>query len=71
MNDLLNDITKPRIIKELFNTMLKIVSKIYDRIIPVNIKQRKNKFFCEDDWPKNNHSSNADRISRKVSKWWL
>lgn len=49
MNDLLNDITKPRIIKELFNTMLKIVSKIYDRIIPVNIKQRKNKFFCEDD----------------------
>lgn len=47
MNDLLNDITKPRNIKELFNTMLKIVSKIYDRIIPVNIKQRKNKFFAK------------------------
>ena len=47
MNDLLNDITKPRNIKELFNTMLKIVSKIYDRIIPVNIRQRKNKFFAK------------------------
>lgn len=47
MNDLLNDITKPRNIKELFYTMLKIVSEIYDKIIPVNIKQRKNKSFAK------------------------
>ena len=47
MNDLFNDITKPRNIKELFQTMLKIVSEIYDRIIPTNIKQRKNKAFAK------------------------
>lgn len=47
MNDLLNDITKPRNIKELFYTMLKIVSEIYDKIIPINIKQRKNKSFAK------------------------
>lgn len=43
MNDLLNNITKPRNTKELFALMLKIVSELYDKVATNQIKNRKNK----------------------------
>ncbi len=43
MNDLLNDITKPENIEELYDQILKIVEKLYENNIPSKIKNRKNK----------------------------
>lgn len=43
MNDLLNNITKPKNTKELFDAILEKVTKTYDKIIPDDIKYRKNK----------------------------
>jgi len=43
MNDLLNNITKPRNTKELFEIILEIVTEKYNKIVPDNVKFRKNK----------------------------
>ena len=43
MNDLFNNITKVTNTKELFEQILKIVSAIYDKIVPNSVKNRKNK----------------------------
>lgn len=43
MNDLLNNITKPKNTKELFEIILKIISDLYNKVVPQTIKNRKNK----------------------------
>ena len=43
MNDLLNDITKPQNIEELYQNILLIVTLIYNANIPDSVKNRKNK----------------------------
>ena len=43
MNDLLNNTIKPKNTKELFELILTIVIEIYDKIVPEDIKYRKNK----------------------------
>lgn len=43
MNDLLNDITKPQNIEELYQNILLIVTLIYNANIPASVKNRKNK----------------------------
>lgn len=44
MNDFNNDNnTKPKNIEELFNKIMKIVSSLYEKLIPLEIKTRKNK----------------------------
>lgn len=43
MNDLLNNSTKPKNIEELYQQILEIVKKLYEKCIPINIKKRKNK----------------------------
>lgn len=43
MNDLLNDNTKPKNVTELFNMFLQIVTKLYDVVVPISVKNRKNK----------------------------
>lgn len=39
MNDLLNNITKPRNTKELFALILKIVSQLYDKVVTEQVKK--------------------------------
>ncbi len=43
MNDLLNNSTKPKNIEELYQQILKIVTKLYEKCVPINVKKRKNK----------------------------
>lgn len=43
MNDLLNNTTKPNNIEELYQQILSIVDKLYNKYIPDNIKNRRNK----------------------------
>lgn len=43
MNDLLKDSTKPKNMEELFDNFLKIVEEIYERVVPNNVKKRRNK----------------------------
>ncbi len=43
MNDLLNNNTKPKNIEELYQQILEIVTKLYEKYIPKNVKERKNK----------------------------
>lgn len=43
MNDLLNNTIKPRNTKELFKSILKIVSELYNKVVDEQIKNRKNK----------------------------
>ncbi len=43
MNDLLNNSTKPKNIEELYQQILEIVTKLYEKYIPITVKQRKNK----------------------------
>lgn len=43
MNDLFNNITKVTNTKELFEQILKIVSTLYEKIVPNSVKNRKNK----------------------------
>lgn len=43
MNDLLNNSTKPKNIEDLYQTILKIVSELYEKYVPQNVKLRKNK----------------------------
>ena len=43
MNDLLNNTTKPNNIEELYQQILSIIDKLYNKYIPDNIKNRRNK----------------------------
>ena len=43
MNDLLNNITKPKNIEELYHRVLIIVEKLYNDNVPCSVKKRKNK----------------------------
>ena len=43
MNDQLNNITKPKNIIELFDMFLKIVKHLYNIVVPVTVRERKNK----------------------------
>lgn len=43
MNDLLNNITKPKNIEELYHRILIIVEKLYSENVPTSVKKRKNK----------------------------
>lgn len=43
MNDQLNNITKPKNITELFNAFLKIVEPLYNAVVPITVRERKNK----------------------------
>ena len=43
MNDLLNDTTKPQNIEELYYKIKEIVEKIYEKYVPDNVKNRRNK----------------------------
>ncbi len=43
MNDLLNNSTKPKNVKELYQRILEIVTKLYEKCVPKNVKERKNK----------------------------
>ena len=43
MNDLLNNNTNPKNIEELYYRILKIITEIYEKIIPQSVKNRKNK----------------------------
>lgn len=43
MNDLLNDTTKPQNIEELYYQIKEIVEKIYEKYVPDNVKNRRNK----------------------------
>jgi len=43
MNDLLNNNTKPKNVTELFNMFSQIVTKLYDVVVPISVKNRKNK----------------------------
>lgn len=43
MNDLLNNIIKPKNTKELFEIIFKIISELYNKVVPQTIKNRKNK----------------------------
>ena len=43
MNDLLNDTTKPENIEELYYKIKEIVEKIYEKYVPDNVKNRRNK----------------------------
>jgi len=43
MNDLLNNSTKPKNIEELYKQILEIVTRLYEKCVPINVKKRKNK----------------------------
>ncbi len=43
MNDLLNNSTKPKNIEELYQQILEIVTKLYEKCVPKTVKERKNK----------------------------
>ena len=43
MNDLLNNNTKPKNTKELFELILKIVTELYNKVVDKQVKDRKNK----------------------------
>lgn len=43
MNDLLNNNTQPENVTELFTMFSQIVEKLYDTIVPISVKNRKNK----------------------------
>lgn len=43
MNDLLNNSTKPKNVEELYQQILEIVTRLYEKYVPINVKQRKNK----------------------------
>lgn len=43
MNDLLNNTTKPETITDLYGMFLKIVTKLYDDVVPQSVSKRKNK----------------------------
>ena len=43
MNDLLKNNTNPKNIEELYYRILKIITEIYEKIIPQSVKNRKNK----------------------------
>lgn len=43
MNDLLNDIIKPKNTEELYYTILQIVTKLYNKVFDEKVKNRKNK----------------------------
>ena len=43
MNDLLNDIIKPKNTEELYYTILQIVTKLYNKVVDEKVKNRKNK----------------------------
>ena len=41
MNDQLNNNTKYKNIKELFEMILKIIEKVYDKVVPKTVSKRK------------------------------
>lgn len=41
MNDLLKNSTKPKNIEELYQQILEIVTRLYEKCVPKNIKERK------------------------------